>query len=232
MWIVCPMYVYVYNLCSVGAYLCCCRWRLVKIIQAMHFLSTDFSESLTVCWFTADFVEWTHACCVAYRSHFTTCFLSEMFVKMCFSAPWLRGANRVKLDQRMQDTAAYGSFFSAKSFTLTRGQHDVVCYDHYFRHCRRHRHNKEIALPNLKCHLITMWSMCSCSISFRSEQIRGALRDRSLPAGDQGQSRWRDLMLRMGKICWARADVWRLFCKVTTKKMSPENWGPVDMCWK
>jgi len=26
------------------------------------------------------------------------------------------------------------------------------------------------------------------------------------------------LMLRMGKIFWARADVWRLFCKVTTKK--------------
>ena len=37
----------------------------------------------------------------------------------------------------------------------------------------------------------------------------------------------RDLMLRMGRIFWARADAWRLFCKVTTKKRLPENWGPI-----
>ena len=48
-----------------------------------------------------------------------------------------------------------------------------------------------------------------------------------VPQVEGGSRMLRRLMLHVGKIFWARADVWRLlFCKVTTKKVA-KNWGPI-----
>ena len=74
--------------------------------------------------------------------------------------------------------------------------------------------NKKRKYVFRKTHICTVARSSTNVLNYHTEPV-----ERPPPPSLSGSRMLRGLMLRMGKIFWARADVWRLlFCKVTTKK--------------